>query len=122
MSGLWKKRFILIVDELVNNAVEHGSEEGDENTFVLMCTRQDNDVVVTIEITDPGRGNKNATEMGEFIRERQKTWETDRSRKRGRGFQILHKLVDALYFRDEEDGRFTVGIKKTLSITETADS
>lgn len=37
----WGGRFILITDELVNNAIEHGSSEGDIDSCVIEALRDE---------------------------------------------------------------------------------
>jgi anti-sigma regulatory factor (Ser/Thr protein kinase) len=111
----WQNRFALISDELVNNSIEHGSCPTDINSFYMKLGKAaDGFLTLTLEVTDTGHGPnaKDAKEMVELLAEKRKTWLTDTTRKRGRGFQIMEKLVDKLYFRDATKGGLTVGIHK----------
>ena len=93
IDARWQNRFALISDELVNNSIEHGSKRGETNSFYMKIS-------------------KDAEKMAAMLAERKKTWFTDATRKRGRGFQIMEKLVDKIYFRDAEKGGITVGVMK----------
>lgn len=111
----WQNRFALISDELVNNSIEHGSATGETNSFYMKIAKgEDGFLTLTLEVTDTGHGlhAKNATEMVALLAEKKKTWFTDATRKRGRGFQIMEKLVDRVYFRDATKGGLTVGVTK----------
>ena len=111
----WQNRFALISDELVNNSIEHGSKEGDINSVYIKVSQEQGSVLVLVlEVTDTGRGPhaKNAVDMVALLAEKKKTWLSDTTRKRGRGFQIMEKLVDKVYFRDATKGGLTVGVLK----------
>jgi two-component sensor histidine kinase len=49
----WRGRFILITDELINNAIEHGSREGDIDSCVIEAGRKkDGEFFITLEVHD----------------------------------------------------------------------
>ena len=111
----WQNRFALISDELVNNSIEHGSKQGETNSCYFRLARDaDGVLALTLEVTDTGHGAgaKSAPEMVAMLAEKKKTWLTDTTRKRGRGFQIMEKLTDKVYFRDAKAGGLTVGVAK----------
>lgn len=53
----WKGRFTLVADELVNNAIEHGSKEGDLNYCIINIRQDDVLFHITMEIHDTGHGD-----------------------------------------------------------------
>lgn len=111
----WQNRFALISDELVNNSIEHGSAGGEINSCYMKLGKASDGVLsLTLEVTDTGNGPhaKNAAQMVALLAEKKKTWFTDATRKRGRGFQIMEKLTDKVYFRDATKGGLTVGVTK----------
>ncbi len=115
IDARWQNRFALISDELVNNSIEHGSTTGETNScYMKIAKGADGVLSLTLEVTDTGHGlhARNAAEMVALLAEKKKTWFTDSTRKRGRGFQIMEKLVDRVYFRDATKGGLTVGVTK----------
>jgi anti-sigma regulatory factor (Ser/Thr protein kinase) len=53
----WKGRFVLITDELINNAIEHGSSEGDLDTCIIQAGKHaDGSFYITLEVHDTGTG------------------------------------------------------------------
>jgi anti-sigma regulatory factor (Ser/Thr protein kinase) len=51
----WKGRLILITDELINNAIEHGSAPGDLDSCIIQASRQeDGSFSLVIEVHDTG--------------------------------------------------------------------
>jgi anti-sigma regulatory factor (Ser/Thr protein kinase) len=101
----WKGRFVLITDELVNNAIEHGSSAGDIDSCIIEAGNDaDGEFGITLEVHDTGTGKdaKDATHM-ESIRDERLEEHNNRDgmymEKRGRGlFHITEKLVDKLSF------------------------
>lgn len=68
----WKGRFTLVTDELVNNAIEHGSQSGDKN-YCTINIHQDSVLFnISIEIHDPGHGDgvKNPEALNEIREEK----------------------------------------------------
>jgi anti-sigma regulatory factor (Ser/Thr protein kinase) len=103
----WRGRFVLIADELVNNAIEHGSQPGDRDICIIRAHRKDNtSFSIGIEVHDTGKGkdSKNAKRMTEIKKEKSRNNEVSME-KRGRGlFQITEKLVDTLTFSESPSG------------------
>jgi anti-sigma regulatory factor (Ser/Thr protein kinase) len=62
----WWGRFTLITDELINNAIEHGSSAGDIDSCLIESWRdQDGEFYINLEVHDTGTGKdaKTAEEM-----------------------------------------------------------
>lgn len=112
----WKGRFILVVDELVNNSIEHGSLAGEINR--LECSLTDQGALgwqLKISVVDTGNadGAKNASQMRQLEAARSGLDPTTLSGRRGRGlFFMVKKLVDILEFSDREEGGLVVSITK----------
>jgi len=116
IDGVSKIRSVLMIDELNNNAIEHGSNPGDTNFMRFQAIKLPEYVQLNIEVEDSGKGNKTAwasKKMQKLQKEKkQKGFENHRDI-RGRGlFLIIEKLVDKLYFQDAENGWLIVGIEK----------
>jgi anti-sigma regulatory factor (Ser/Thr protein kinase) len=95
----------LIADELVNNAIEHGSSHGDIDSCIIRAKKnEDNVFAIELEIHDTGKGKdaKDATHMEKIKSEKTKTQKNGiYMEKRGRGlFHITEKLVDELSFSE----------------------
>lgn len=119
----WKNRFALISDELVNNSIEYGSMPLDKNGFFISFRAENGILHVTLEVQDTGRGleAKNSKEMEEIRKMKEMQGFDGYLGKRGRGlFQMITRLVDELYFRDNVDGGLTVGIRKGLDMVPKA--
>lgn len=118
----WRGRFILITDELVNNAIEHGSVPWDIDSCIIEAgIVENNQFSITLEVHDTGRGKdaKDAAHM-EDIRIRKLNWDTNGvyMHKRGRGlFYITEKLVDRLSFSTSPRGWLAVKIEKLIQKT-----
>ena len=121
----WKGRFILITDELINNAIEHGSSEGDIDSCIIEASKDGTgELSITLEVHDTGTGKdaKDATHM-ESIRddrvEEHNNSEGIYMEKRGRGlFHITEKLVDKLSFSASNRGWLAVKIEKRIEKSE----
>lgn len=67
----WRSRFILIIDELINNSVAYGSLSGEENIFRIYFETLDSNeqhqqryhVRIEVQDTGNGPGTKTAEEM-----------------------------------------------------------
>lgn len=60
---------MLITDELINNAIEHGSTMGDLDSCIIRASENENgDFSITLEVHDTGKGkdSKDATHMEEI--------------------------------------------------------
>ena len=57
ITAPWKGRFILITDELVNNAIEHGSALDDLDSCVIKAGKgPDGNFSISLEVHDTGNG------------------------------------------------------------------
>jgi anti-sigma regulatory factor (Ser/Thr protein kinase) len=106
----WKGRFVLITDELINNAIEHGSQPTDIDSCVIEAHNTTTGFTISLEVHDTGRGKdaKDATHMETIRDNRLNDGEIENGvymSKRGRGlFYITEKLVDRLSFAESPRG------------------
>jgi anti-sigma regulatory factor (Ser/Thr protein kinase) len=118
----WGGRFILITDELINNAIEHGSSEGDLDTCIIKAFQDTLEgFQITLEVHDTGNGKdgKKATEMS-AVKESHTSQDGTYMEKRGRGlFHITEKLVDRLEFRESPRWGLAVRIEKVIPSSDT---
>ena len=120
VSPPWKGRFVLITDELLNNAIEHGSTAGDLDTCIIEAGRHDDGCFyITLEVHDTGTGvdSVNAKDMMliKQLHACKRSWNDVYMEKRGRGlFDITEKLVDRLEFTRSPKGWLAVKIMKVI--------
>lgn len=118
----WRGRFILITDELINNAIEHGSAPDDTNSCIITAGNQYENWYfhIMIEIHDTGNGEKISLEDFENIKADRVKWsETGEiyMQKRGRGlFHITEKIVDKLSFAESPKWGLAVKIEKCIEV------
>jgi len=114
-SEKWAYRFQAIVDELCNNAIEHGSEEGAEIIITFICQEKES---ITVIVEDSGKidSKKSAAEMETYLREQKHKQLTIKNFSfRGRGLtQIVSSWTDSLEFFDRENGGLKIKITKSL--------
>lgn len=116
---LWQNRFMLIVDELNNNAIEYGSLEWDLNKMMVFIQQRDENIEISIEVQDSWKWAlaKTAQDMLEIKDQRIQKWFENHQSIRGRWlFLIIVKLVDQLYFKDAPDGGLIVWVHKKLPL------
>ena len=117
VHALWRGRFILITDELINNAIEHGSAEDDIDSCVIHAGKGDNGLFqISLEVHDTGNG-KDSWNVKNIIKikENAKAGYGIYMGKRWRGlFHITEKLVDKLSFSESPKGGLAVKVEKTL--------
>ncbi len=119
MSEEWVNRMILIVDELNNNAIEHGSKKTMWSEMKVIMSRDNSTIHVNIEVEDSWtwKNPKTAADMEELWKQAQKKWFKKHTSIRGRGlFLIITRLVDNLYFKDSDTGGLIVWIDKKISL------
>lgn len=96
----WK--FALVTDELLNNAIEHGSQPGDTNMCVIHAKRDEEkqEFTIALDVHDTGRGEKTTPEAMRKLRiNHYLSMGGVYMKHRGRGlFLMVEKLVDALTF------------------------
>lgn len=110
-------RFVLAADEMNNNAIEHGSNQGDCNKLHLRLLKTQSAIEIVMEVEDSGNGpkSKTAAEMDMYKKEKSKLDFTKHNSIRWRWlFLIIINIVDELYFQDSQSGWLIVGIKKDL--------
>ena len=119
-DNIWINRFILIADEMNNNAIEYGSNSGDLNKMNLVINKQENWFSINLEIIDSWNWtmHKTALEMEELRNNKVQKWFDNHNSIRWRGlFLIITKLVDELYFKDDENGWLVVWINKNIVLS-----
>ncbi len=114
----WKGRFILITDELINNAIEHGSKPGDIDTCIIEAgKRDDGNFYIRFEVHDTGNGkdSRNAKDMMQIRINHTHREGEPYMEMRGRGlFHITEKLVDRLDFDKSIKWWLAVKIEKEI--------
>jgi len=116
-SEQWAFRFQSVVDELCNNAIEHGSQEGEHVVCTFRCRPHDRFELI-VEDTGTGPENNTIEEMNAIV-ENQKdrdVFEIEGIRKRGLSHIVL-PLVDKISFEKTEQGGLRVHIFKFFQNT-----
>jgi len=113
-SEQWAFRFQSIVDELCNNAIEHGSEPGRDITITFVSTPHDS-IEILVQDTGSGKNKMNAQELKKLVVERRDP-KYVHTGIRGRGLsKIVAEWTDELEFKDIDKGGIEVRIKKFLN-------
>lgn len=112
-SEQWAFRFQSVVDELCNNAIEHGSRPG-ENIKITFINHAHDSIEIEVEDSGTGKSQLKAADIAQIVKER-----TDpafvHSGLRGRGLsKIVSEWTDELEFIDKKEGGTKVRIKKYL--------
>jgi len=114
-SEQWAHRFQSVVDELCNNANEHGSANGEFITVKFIAKTNE---WLEVHVSDSGTGPDKfkANELKDLVSTRQQEMTSGKFLGiRGRGLpQIVANWTDELVFEDNENGGVTVKIKKYL--------
>ena len=124
VDKLWRGRFVLITDELINNAIEHGSIAWDLDSCIIYAHEDsDENFSITLEVHDTGKwkDSKDANHMEDI--KNQKLWEHNTEwvhmEKRGMGlFYITEKLVDRLSFDESIKGWLAVRVEKNIVLNQ----
>jgi len=115
-SEQWAFRFQSVVDELCNNAIEHGSGPGTEikATFI---SKPNESIEILVEDTQTGMVPRTAEDMRKILKDRLSEDHLQSTSIRGRGLaQIVYSWTDELKFEDREDSKgLRVRAKKYLS-------
>ena len=115
-SEKWSFRFQSVVDELCNNAIEHGSKVG-ESIHITFISEKGKSLSAIVEDTGTGPSPKKATEMSQLVKERKNINHLESSAIRGRGLpQIISNWTDV--FEDSPKGGLRVKIIKMLHAEE----
>ena len=112
-------RFLLIVDELNNNAIEHWTEVGWKNKIRIKSIDKWDSIDIVIEVEDTWKGSnpKSSIEMETLRAHQLKLWYGSHDSIRWRGlFLIIVKSVDRLYFKEANSWGLIVWIKKNVKI------
>ncbi len=118
ITSSWKGRFILITDELINNAIEHWSSIWDLDSCVIRAGKDINEwFFINIEVHDTGTGkdSEKAKDMIQVRNNHQVSTDEVYMEKRGRWlFYITEKLVDKLSFSESPKWWLAVTIEKNI--------
>ncbi len=113
-SEQWAYRFQSVVDELCNNAIEHGSERG-KDVKITFVSMPEESLEVVIEDTGTGSAKYTAAQIGNLVKERVSMMHSQYLGLRGRGLpKIVAEWTDELLFEDIEGGGLRVRAKKYL--------
>lgn len=117
MSDQWAYRFQSVVDELCNNAIEHGSAPGSKITCRFLSIQKQK---IEIVVEDTGTGNHpiTADELKKKVEEAKNlnAHPLKNIGLRGRGLaQIVSNWTDELYFEDIENGGIRVRAVKYIN-------
>lgn len=113
-SEQWAFRFQSVVDELCNNAIEHGSSTDDKIEIKFVNYP---DEAVEILVSDHGSRIDQKMTATQIMEKMQKNADIDITQLgiRGRGLaKIVKAWTDELEFTDNPDGGVTVRVKKYL--------
>ncbi len=113
-SSQWAFRFQAVVDELCNNAIEHGSKPGEFIKVSLISTKNKS-LEVIVEDTGTGKEKMNAQQLTALLQERKQMMTSQYLGFRGRGLpKIVGEWTDELVFEDLPEGGIRVKVKKYL--------
>lgn len=113
-SEKWAFRFQAIVDELCNNAIEHGSAVGKNIKIKFISTKG---VSLEVEVEDTGTAKEKMTadQLTSLLKERKQMMTAQYMGFRGRGLpKIVGEWTDDVIFEDVVGGGIRVKIKKYL--------
>ena len=112
-SEQWAFRFQSIVDELCNNAIEHGSSPGSEIKIIFTSVPHES-MEILVQDSGTGKVKISAAELSRLVNERRNPQYIHKSI-RGRGLsKIVSEWTDELEFTDLSNGGIQVRIKKNL--------
>jgi anti-sigma regulatory factor (Ser/Thr protein kinase) len=113
-SEQWAYRFQSIVDELCNNAIEHGSKEGEIIKIIFQSLHKDY-IQIVVEDTGTGKEQLKADQINKLVQER-KSQTVLNGLIRGRGLpKIVAEWTDELEFSDTDQGGIRVRVRKYLN-------
>lgn len=118
----WK--FALVTDELLNNAIEHGSQPWDVNICVITATRDESKrrFYISLDVHDTGSGKKTTPEaMWKLRKNIYLNMAGIYLKRRGRWlFLMVEKLVDKLDFQMSPHGWLLVHVEKTIKLQDAS--
>jgi anti-sigma regulatory factor (Ser/Thr protein kinase) len=113
-SMQWAFRFQAVVDELCNNAIEHGSKSGAVVGVTLISTKGKS-LEVIVEDTGTGNVKINAEDLTKLYKEKRGNVGAQYLGFRGRGLpKIVGEWTDELIFENITGGGIRVRAKKYL--------
>lgn len=113
-SEQWAFRFQSVVDELVNNAIEFGSAEGEEIKITFVSVENER-IEIFVEDKGTGASKKTSQQMTQLVEERRRMDPASITTIRGRGLsQIVANWTDQMEFIDNDHGGLTVHITKMI--------
>lgn len=113
-SEQWAFRFQSVVDELCNNAIEHGSSK-DDNIYITFITHPDQKIQIVVEDNGTNPDKKTADEVRQIM-DVNKHKELHEIGIRGRGLAfIVDQWSDELDIQDRPEGGLRISITKTLN-------
>jgi len=124
MSDQWAYRFQSVVDELCNNAIEHGSAPGSKITCHFISL-QGEKIEIIVEDSGTGPTKINSDELKKRVEEAKNlnAHPLKNIGLRGRGLaQIVSNWTDELYFEDIEGRGIRVRAIKYISEEESQDT
>lgn len=112
-SEQWAYRFQSVVDELCNNAIEHGSSKNDK-ICITFVTYPEQAIEIIVEDNGSNPNSKSAKEIEEAIKNN-KDKEITELGIRGRGLAfIVSEWTDSLKVEDRENGGIRIKALKNL--------
>jgi anti-sigma regulatory factor (Ser/Thr protein kinase) len=114
-SEQWAYRFQAVVDELCNNAIEHGSKPGD-TIYISLISTPDESLEVLVQDSGSGDEKTSAQAMKKLLEDRAQIVQGGQYMGfRGRGLPLIVKAwTDEMSFEDVEGGGLRVKVKKYL--------
>jgi|GEM_PF-442911 anti-sigma regulatory factor (Ser/Thr protein kinase) len=113
-SDQWSFRFQSVVDELCNNAIEHGSASG-EQIKITFVSYPNKSLEVSVEDSGTGPNKFSANQMLELFHEQKQKVQTQFLGLRGRGLaKIVSEWTDEIIFEDSSDGGLIVRVRKFM--------
>lgn len=114
-SEKWAYRFQSVVDELCNNAIEHGSAPGKEVKITFMSIPNES-LEVIVDDTGTGPNKYTAEQMVQVFNKQKEILKGQFLGLRGRGLaKIVAEWTDELVFEDLPEGGLRVRAKKHLA-------
>ena len=107
----WAKRLQTVVDEIVNNAIEHGSIAGEMLEIEFQIEEQ-HAISVMVKNGPNGKSHMTAAELNAKLAEVKNEGEKPRIGLRGRGLQIIANWCDEVAFVEVPGGGVALRIKK----------
>jgi anti-sigma regulatory factor (Ser/Thr protein kinase) len=112
-SEQWAFRFQSVVDELCNNAIEHGSKPGEEIKLTFVSYAEEK-IEIIVEDTGTGDAALKAVEMEKIINQRTAPG-FEFNDIRGRGLaKIVKEWTDEINFSDRPEGGLKIKVTKFL--------